>query len=255
MSDLPSRASEPACPKVFVLIASAGIGSRAVQPGGSGHLPKQYQLLCGQAVILHTLEVFRSLPDVVEAVAVAVAPQDEFIAPLLGGRPEVILRCGGANRADTVRQGLQDWQQMPAGPRPHDWVLVHDAARCLTEPSLVRRLIAQCGADPVGGLLALPLPDTLKTEQGGRVAQTLDRTGKWLAQTPQMFRCGALFEALQRARASALPVTDEASAMEALGLAPMLVPGSVRNFKITYPEDFSLAQALLQSQSASAPST
>jgi 2-C-methyl-D-erythritol 4-phosphate cytidylyltransferase len=255
MTDLPSVASEATRPKVFVLIASAGIGSRAVQPGGSGHLPKQYQLLCGQAVILHTLEVFRSLPDLVEAVAVAVAPKDEFIAPLLDGRPEVILRCGGANRADTVRQGLQDWQQMPAGPRPHDWVLVHDAARCLTEPTLVRRLIEQCRADPVGGLLALPLPDTLKTERGGRVAQTLDRTGKWLAQTPQMFRCGALFEALQKARASALPVTDEASAMEALGLAPMLVPGSVRNFKITYPEDFSLAQALLLGQSASAPSS
>jgi 2-C-methyl-D-erythritol 4-phosphate cytidylyltransferase len=249
MTDLPSPASEGARSKVFVLIASAGIGSRA---GGPADLPKQYQLLCGQALILHTLKVFQGLSDLVGAVAIAVAPQDALIDPLLQGRSEVILRCGGATRADTVRQGLQDWQQLAGGPGPDDWVLVHDAARCLIEPALVRRLIGQCRHDAVGGLLALPLPDTLKTERGGRVVQTLDRSGKWLAQTPQMFRCGALLRALQKARSSALPVTDEASAMEAQGLAPLLVPGSLRNFKVTYPEDFSLAQALLQGQSASA---
>jgi len=125
-------------------------------------------------------------------------------------------------------------------------VLVHDAARCLIEPALVRHLIGLCLDDAVGGLLALPLPDTLKSESGGRVVQTLERSGKWLAQTPQMFRCGPLTEALEQARIGALPVTDEASAMEAQGLAPKLVAGSARNFKVTYPEDFALAQALLQ---------
>lgn len=255
MSDRSSGTSQSARSRVFVLIPSAGIGSRAVAPGGPVDLPKQYQLLCGQALILHTLRAFGSLPDLVSAVAVVVAPHDPYIDPLLQGRSEIILRCGGATRADTVRQGLQAWQQIPSGPGSEDWVLVHDAARCLIEPALVRRLIGQCAFDPVGGLLALPLPDTLKAESGGRVVQTLDRSGKWLAQTPQMFRCGTLLEALQKARASALPVTDEASAMEALGLAPMLVPGSARNFKITYPEDFSLAQALLQDgQSAPASS-
>lgn len=243
MTDLPSPASEGARSKVFVLIASAGIGSRA---GGPADLPKQYQLLCGQALILHTLKVFQALPDLVGAVAIAVAPQDALIDPLLQGRSEVILRCGGSTRADTVRQGLQDWQQLAGGPGPDDWVLVHDAARCLIEPALVRRLIGQCRHDAVGGLLALPLPDTLKSESGGRVVQTLERSGKWLAQTPQMFRFGPLTEALEQARIGALPVTDEASAMEAQGLAPKLVAGSARNFKVTYPEDFALAQALLQ---------
>jgi 2-C-methyl-D-erythritol 4-phosphate cytidylyltransferase len=252
---LPGASLQSARSRVFVLIPSAGVGSRAVAPGSPVDLPKQYQLLCGQALILHTLRVFQALPDLVTAVAVVVAPNDPHIDPLLRGRSETVLRSGGSTRSDTVRQGLQAWLQMPAGPAPDDWVLVHDAARCLIEPALVRRLVSQCDQDPVGGLLALPLPDTLKSERDGRVVQTLDRSGKWLAQTPQMFRCGALLEALQRARAHALPLTDEASAMEAIGLAPMLVPGSARNFKITYPEDFSLAQALLQDgQSAPASS-
>jgi 2-C-methyl-D-erythritol 4-phosphate cytidylyltransferase len=180
----------------------------------------------------------------VGGVAVVVAASDGFIDGVLKDRKETILRCGGPTRADTVLQGLLAWQHSDGGPRPNDWVLVHDAARCLLEPAWVRRLVGQCRDDEVGGLLALPLPDTLKSESGGRVVQTLERSGKWLAQTPQMFRCGPLIE----------PVTDEASAMEALGLAPRLINGSVRNFKITYPEDFSLARALLQTSEERTPS-
>jgi 2-C-methyl-D-erythritol 4-phosphate cytidylyltransferase len=122
----------------------------------------------------------------------------------------------------------------------------------LLEPEQVRRLVDRCWDDSVGGLLALPLPDTLKSEhQGdlqGRVAQTLERGGKWLAQTPQMFRVAALVQALQAAQAQGLAITDESSAMEAQGLSPLLVAGSAQNFKITYPEDFSLAQAVLESR-------
>jgi 2-C-methyl-D-erythritol 4-phosphate cytidylyltransferase len=128
------------------------------------------------------------------------------------------------------------------GAAPGDWVLVHDAARCLITPALINLLIGVCLPDPVGGLLAHQLPDTLKREVAGRVAETLERGDKWLAQTPQMFRIGELQQAMQ---AAGKAVTDEASAMELVGKSPLLVPGSAQNFKVTYPQDFALAQALL----------
>lgn len=131
---------------------------------------------------------------------------------------------------------------MAQGAVAHDWVLVHDAARCLVTPAQINALIDACQGDAVGGLLALKLPDTLKREQGGRVAATVDRSDKWLAQTPQMFRLGDLQTALHAAGEA---VTDEASAMEFMGQAPLLVEGSAQNFKVTYPQDFALAQAVL----------
>jgi 2-C-methyl-D-erythritol 4-phosphate cytidylyltransferase len=128
-------------------------------------------------------------------------------------------------------------------------VLVHDAARCLVQPDAVQRLIAACRDDAVGGLLALPLPDTLKTEAAGRVQETVPREHKWLAQTPQMFRLQALHDALASVADSGfVGITDEASAMERLGLQPRLVEGSAQNFKVTYPADFAMAEALLQSR-------
>ena len=129
-------------------------------------------------------------------------------------------------------------------------MLVHDAARCLITPEQIKSLIAACENDDVGGLLALPLPDTLKSEKAkGRVAATLGRSDKWLAQTPQMFKIGALLDALSAAgdlsdTSNAL-ITDESSAMERMGLQPKLVRGSAQNFKVTYPEDFALAEAVL----------
>jgi 2-C-methyl-D-erythritol 4-phosphate cytidylyltransferase len=121
-------------------------------------------------------------------------------------------------------------------------VLVHDAARCLLRTEWVDRLIDACLDDEVGGLLALPLVDTLKQAEGGRSAATLDRADKWAAQTPQMFRIGMLCDALACSGAGA---TDEASAIEALGLRPLLVPGELENFKLTWPSDFALAARLL----------
>jgi 2-C-methyl-D-erythritol 4-phosphate cytidylyltransferase len=251
----PPSPTMPQPGRLFVLIPCAGVGSRALRPDAPV-LPKQYQRLCGQPLLIHTLKVFESLAPWSVAIAVVVAPQDKLIDGLLQGRSVQVLRCGGATRADTVRQGLQDWQGLPGGPGADDWVLVHDAARCLLEPVQVRRLVDRCWGDAVGGLLALPLPDTLKSEHQsehpselkGRVAQTLERGGKWLAQTPQMFRVAALVQALQAAQAQGLSITDESSAMEAQGQSPLLVAGSAQNFKITYPEDFSLAQAVLESR-------
>ena len=129
------------------------------------------------------------------------------------------------------------------GATQQDWVLVHDAARCLVTPELVDKLIDACAPDEVGGLLAHKLPDTLKLEESGRVAATLDRENKWLAQTPQMFRIGLLLHALERAGGQ---VTDEATAVEALGHRPLLVPGGAQNLKVTYPDDFALAEAVLK---------
>ena len=132
------------------------------------------------------------------------------------------------------------------GATAHDWVLVHDAARCLITPVQINALIDACLPDEVGGLLALPLPDTLKSAgPTGRVAATIDRADKWLAQTPQMFRAGLLHDALEaRAAQNFDGITDEASAIEAAGLRPLLVPGSAQNFKVTYPQDFALAEAI-----------
>jgi 2-C-methyl-D-erythritol 4-phosphate cytidylyltransferase len=140
-------------------------------------------------------------------------------------------------------KGLQTL--LAQGAHTQDWVLVHDAARCLITPAQINQVMDACLDDDVGGLMALKLPDTLKQEAAGRVSATVDRADKWLAQTPQMFRIGALLQALEQAGDE---VTDEASAMEMQGLAPKLIPGSAQNFKVTYPEDFALAQALILSR-------
>ena len=214
----------------------AGVGERA----GVG-VPKQYRQVAGKTVVAHSLAALARVPQI-EKMLVVLAPNDrEFAAssPGFGGWAE---RCGGNSRANSVAAGLQALAEH--GVRDHDWVLVHDAARCLVQPAAIERLIDACLGDAVGGLLALPLPDTLKQAGAGdRVAATLDRRGKWLAQTPQMFRLGLLRQALVQAGAA---VTDEASAIEALGHAPLLVRGEPDNFKLTWPADFALAERLLR---------
>lgn len=196
-------------------------------------------------MVLHTLAAFAGVKRLQETLVV-VAPGDGFFAAL----PEksfAVAACGGTSRASSVRQGLNALQQ--AGAEADDWVLVHDAARCLVTPEQINQLMDACQHDDVGGLLAHKLPDTLKCEgtlqQQGRVAATLNRSDKWLAQTPQMFRIGLLIRALDAAESAGNAVTDESSAIEALGLAPKLVAGSAQNFKVTYPEDFALAEAIL----------
>ena len=229
--------------RLFVLIPCAGSGSRA---GGTG--PKQYQRIAGWPMVRHTLEAFRALAGRFAGIALVVSPQDREVGAALPRFPaegEHLLQVGGATRAASVRNGLTALRQT-AGAGPHDWVLVHDAARCLVTPTQIEALVAACEHDAVGGLLAHRLPDTLKVASPeGRVAGTLTRADKWLAQTPQMFRIGMLLDALERAGDA---VTDEASAIESVGLAPLLVPGSAQNLKLTFPEDFALAEALLKSR-------
>lgn len=239
MPDAATELTHSRAPRCHALLPCAGTGTRA-----GTDIPKQYQPIAGQPMVMHTLAALRSVARLDRCVAV-IAADDSFWASQPVG--VTLARCGGATRAESVFNGLQALREQ--GADAHDWVLVHDAARCLVTPAQVDALIDACWNDVAGGLLALPLPDTLKAEAGGRVESTVERVGKWLAQTPQMFRLGALYQAMAATAAQGFAgVTDEASAMEMAGHRPLLVRGSAQNFKVTYPEDFALAEAVLRSR-------
>jgi len=210
-------------------------------------MPKQYVAIDGAPMVSHTLSALAAVARL-KLVLVALAPDDEEFerrVDLPAGKRFAISRCGGNSRAETVAAGLA--RLLKLGARADDWVLVHDAARCLVRAEWIDRLIDVCADDTVGGLLAMPVADTLKRETAGRVLKTLPRDAVWQAQTPQMFRLGPLADALEDSGSNA---TDEASAMEWQGQSPRLVPGSSENFKITQPEDFALAEAVLRARRA-----
>lgn len=217
------------------LVPAAGFGARM-----GSELPKQYLPLAGRPMIAHALETLCACPEL-STVFVVLSPNDtmfhEYDWSHCGEKLQP-LYCGGETRAESVTNGL-----LASELEPDDWVLVHDAARpCLTQSHLAK-LIAELRDDPVGGILAVPVADTLKRANAQqRIAHTEPREGLWQAQTPQMFRAGLLMQALQQCRA----VTDEASAIEALGLSPKLVASESTNFKVTYPQDLLLAELLLQ---------
>jgi len=227
-------------PRHWALVPAAGIGKRM----GSA-VPKQYLPLAGRPVITHALATLLAHPRLA-GVVVAIGAEDEWwptVAAELAVAKPLRVVTGGAERCHSVLNGLEALRQRAA---PTDWVLVHDAARpCLATEEL-DRLLAELADDPVGGLLAVPVRDTLKqADVAGRVAATVDRSRLWHALTPQMFRLGMLQEALSAARARGLLVTDEAAAMEAAGYAPRLVEGRADNLKITRPEDLALAEFYL----------
>ena len=227
-------------PRLYGLVPCAGVGARAGTVG-----PKQYEALAGSTVVGHTLAALQQVSRL-HRVVVVLSPTDavfESHVPRFNGW---VARTGGATRADSVAAGLRELTER--GAQPTDWVLVHDAARCLIRPEWVDALIDACLGDDVGGLLALPVADTLKREHAGRVAATVDRAQMWQAQTPQMFRLGLLQSALALAAQRGTVVTDEASAIEAMGHAPRLVRGDAGNFKLTWPADFALAAQRLAVQ-------
>ena len=226
---------------LYALIPAAGSGSRL-----AGEAPKQYLSLAGQPMLWHAIRAL-CVPQV-DSVFVVLAPGDKTFErhdwSAFEGRLEP-LYCGGETRRDSVFNGLvAAMAQVDAS----DWVLVHDAARpCLPAQDL-QRLIEETQADAVGGILAYPVADTVKKvgkDEAGvqRIAGTEERSQLWLAQTPQMFRAGLLAQALRQARR---PVTDEAGAIEQMGLRPRLVAGSRDNLKVTYPEDMAIAEAILR---------
>jgi 2-C-methyl-D-erythritol 4-phosphate cytidylyltransferase len=226
--------------RYFGLIPAAGAGLRM---GGDLAVPKQYLPLGRKSMLEHSIDAM--LADArIERVFVVVATSDERwrALPVATGRVE-FLPVGGPSRAESVRNGLF---AVAGRYDDDDRVLVHDAARpCLSE-ALLGRLIDEAGPEDSGGLLAVPLADTLKRGEDGRVGITLDRSALWCAQTPQLFRVGSLRAALSSPALA--DITDESSAMERAGHAPRLVTGASANLKVTTPEDLVLAAAVLKSQ-------
>jgi 2-C-methyl-D-erythritol 4-phosphate cytidylyltransferase len=227
--------------KFYALIPAAGSGSRM-----GGAIEKQYMDLNAVPMIAHAMMVLAREPRIAK-IFVVLSPTDKrwnnYAWQGWEERIEV-LRCGGKTRAETVLKGLDAIAKECAAD---DWVLVHDAARPCLPDEMLAKLLDEVADDPVGGLLAVPVADTLKraaadTASGTRVETTVPRAGLWQAQTPQMFRHGTLVEAL---RAAGSDMTDEASAIEKLGLQPRLVESDSRNLKVTYPQDLELAGLIL----------
>lgn len=225
----------------WAIVPAAGRGTRF-----GGRLPKQYTPLLGRPMLSWTLRALLAERGIA-GVMVALAPGDRRWSRLPEARDPRVLTCtGGAERVDSVRSALD---ALAGRADVADWVLVHDAARpCLRRADL-RGLFAALAADPVGGLLAAPVADTLKAQDAdGRVARTVPRDGTWRALTPQMFRYGVLRRALALCRERERGVTDEASAIEAIGLRPRLVRGRGDNIKVTGAEDAALASAILRAR-------
>jgi 2-C-methyl-D-erythritol 4-phosphate cytidylyltransferase len=227
-----------------VIIPAAGAGSRM-----QNVLPKQYILLAGKPLISYCIETFFKHPRIA-SIHVALSADDIFWRDLTPA-PTSKLKLhytGGETRAQTVLNTLQIMDVAD-----DDWVLVHDAARPGLTHALLDSLLNTLEADAVGGLLALPVADTLKrADNEARVKETIPRAHLWQAQTPQMFKYGVLKHALQanNGAASSHAFTDEAEAIEALGFNPKLVPGELRNLKVTYAQDLALLEALFIKEKA-----
>ncbi|MEN3373816.1 2-C-methyl-D-erythritol 4-phosphate cytidylyltransferase [Dechloromonas sp. ZS-1] len=224
-------------PRHYAIVPAAGTGARF-----GADKPKQYLDLLGRPLIFHTLAALTACPEI-ERVWVVLSPDDPYWPrydwSVLGLKLETV-RCGGATRAESVHNGLQAAAMVAV---EDDWVLVHDAARPCLSGQMLDAMFRELADDPVGGILAVPVADTLKrADAEQRVAATEPRDGLWQAQTPQMFRYGQLCSALQNHR----DVTDEAGAIEAAGLTPRLVRGDSTNLKVTYPADLALAAMILR---------
>ena len=230
-------------PNFHALIPAAGSGLRA-----GDAMPKQYRPLNGKPMLWHALQPFLRHARIAR-IHLVLNPNDEGFAKFDWREFDAkldVLRCGGDSRAHSVLNGLRE---IGARCSPDDRILVHDAARPCLAVSDIDRLIAEVGDAEAGGLLAEPVSDTLKrADASGRILRTEPREQLWRAQTPQMFRHDVLLRALTRS-ASLDGITDEASAVEQLGLQPLLVKAGATNLKVTYPEDFGLAEILLKTRS------
>jgi 2-C-methyl-D-erythritol 4-phosphate cytidylyltransferase len=225
-------------PRYFALIPAAGMGTRM-----ESAIPKQYLALNGKPMLTHVLNTLAAAP-IIARVFVVVSAEDGWIDEALAatgdhGERIIVLRRGGATRQQTVLNGLHAMRDIVA---ENDWVMVHDGARPGLTVAMINRLVQGIADDAVGGLLAMPVVDTVKRAENGRAVATVPRETLWAAQTPQMFRYTLLLDALVQAAG----VTDEASAVEQLGLHPRLVAGSPRNFKVTLPSDITVAELLMK---------
>ncbi|MEK7712303.1 MAG: 2-C-methyl-D-erythritol 4-phosphate cytidylyltransferase [Pseudomonadota bacterium] len=228
-------------PALWAVVPAAGGGARM-----RAARPKQYLPLLGRAMLLHTLERLGRYPRL-RGLVVGIAADDAYWPTLATEIPNLLnTYIGGAERAQTVLNGLRVLETYAT---PDDWVLVHDAARPCVRHTDIDALLAAVAGHADGGLLALPLSDTVKrADHNGCVEDTVARAGLWRALTPQVFRLAALSEALESAMRAGVEITDEASAMEYSGARPRLVHGHADNIKITVPEDLALAELFLREQ-------
>jgi 2-C-methyl-D-erythritol 4-phosphate cytidylyltransferase len=211
-----------------------------------GEHPKQYLTLTGRTVIEHSLTRLLDHPGIAGAVVAISAADSNWAGLDYRHHKSLQIAIGGRERGDSVLNALRVLEDMA---NVDDWVLVHDAARPCLRHEDIDQLMRHCWAHPVGGILAIPVKDTLKRAGvAGEIDETIDRTALWHAQTPQMFRLGALRHALEQALAAGAVVTDEASAMERAGQQPLLVEGHADNIKITRPEDLALATFYLATE-------
>jgi len=235
-----SHSHFPQTPAYWIVVPAAGVGTRM-----GVACPKQYLPLAGKTVIEHTLERLLTLPNVA-GVYLALGAGDTYWNDLSLAQNKRIQRVtGGAERCDSVLNALAQLQNIAS---PEDWVLVHDAARPCIHTQNILQLIEQVKNHPVGGILGVPVSDTLKQVADSVIHLTADRRLLWQAQTPQMFRFGLLRDCLQRALAEGKMITDESSALECYGYQPLMVQGRSDNIKITRPEDLAIAAILLQQQ-------
>lgn len=223
--------------KNIALIPAAGIGARF-----GADKPKQYVEIGSKTVLEHTIGIFER-HEAVDLTVVVVSPEDTFADKVQTAFPQVrVWKNGGQTRAETVRNGAEKLLEIGLAAEA-DNILVHDAARCCLPSEALTRLIEQAGNAAEGGILAIPVADTLKCADGGNISATVERTSLWQAQTPQLFRAGLLHRALAAENLDG--ITDEASAVEKLGIRPLLVQGDARNLKLTQPQDAYIVRLLL----------
>lgn len=225
--------------RYFAIVPAAGVGKRV----GSS-VPKQYICLQGKTILEHTLTQLLAVTDI-EKIVVPVGAEDKYWQSLtILDQPRIDVVIGGQERCHSVLAGLQ---HLTGVATAQDWILVHDVARPCIHQSSVERLMGDLVADDVGGILAVPATDTMKqVDSHHHIHSTFDRTLLWHAQTPQMFPFVLLREAIEKALEAELPITDEASAIEFLGLKPKVIEGLRSNIKVTRPEDIALAEYFLQ---------
>lgn len=228
----------------WAVVPAAGVGKRM-----GADVPKQYLSLVGKTVLEHTLASLLQHPRI-QSVIVATSCEDVWWPVYFSTRNDRLIRVeGGAERCHSVWNGLNYLLTVAS---PEDWVLVHDAARPCVRIEDINRLIEAIADHPIGGLLALPVSDTVKRANAqGEVVETIIREGLWRALTPQIFRLGKLYKALTDAITAGIAITDEASALEWAGFSPRLVQGSPDNIKITHPQDLVQAEAFFNQRERS----
>lgn len=223
----------------WFVVPAAGVGKRF-----GADVPKQYLSLANKTVIEHTLQKLLDF-EYCKAVVVAISEEDRFWSELdVASHPKVRRVAGGAERSLSVLSALESLEGLAD---EDDWILVHDAARPCVDQVHIAKMLKELEGHKVGGLLAVPVSDTIKRVTGiGEVESTVDRAELWQAQTPQMFRYQLLLDSLKQALSAGASITDEASAIEWLGNRPVVVEGDCRNIKITQSADLELAQFYLQ---------